>query len=111
MMPTALTLKNIPDEVYDRLKISAEKHRRSLNSEAIACLEAVLLPEQLPVAERLARARALRSTMPKATCRARDIQTFSVAVAVDLEARRVAFPPLAERRSRRVRRHTCELLV
>ena len=43
-MPTTLTLKNIPDDVYDRLKASAEAHRRSLNSEAIVCLESVLLP-------------------------------------------------------------------
>ncbi|MGC8703572.1 MAG: FitA-like ribbon-helix-helix domain-containing protein, partial [Thiomonas sp.] len=43
-MPTTLTLKNIPDEVYQRLKTSAEIHRRSLNSEAIVCLESVLIP-------------------------------------------------------------------
>jgi plasmid stability protein len=30
-MPTTLTLKNIPDEVYQRLKASSESHRRSLN--------------------------------------------------------------------------------
>jgi predicted nucleic acid-binding protein/plasmid stability protein len=60
MMPTTLTLKNIPDEVYERLKASAETHRRSLNSEAIVCLESVLLPGRISVTERLARARALR---------------------------------------------------
>ena len=43
-MPTTLTLKNIPDEIYVRLKAAAESHRRSLNSEAIVCLESVLLP-------------------------------------------------------------------
>ena len=43
-MAMTLTLKNIPDDVYTRLKLSAELHRRSLNSEAIVCLEAVLLP-------------------------------------------------------------------
>jgi antitoxin FitA len=32
-MPTTLTLKNIPDAVYDRLKLSAKMHRRSMNSE------------------------------------------------------------------------------
>jgi len=46
-MPTTLTLKNIPDEVYDRLKHSAEMNRRSMNSEAIVCLEAALLPNRL----------------------------------------------------------------
>ena len=58
-MPTTLTLKNIPDEVYDRLKQSAVTNRRSMNSEAIVCLEAALLPNRLTSAERLARARAV----------------------------------------------------
>jgi plasmid stability protein len=62
-MPTTLTLKNIPDAVYERLKASAGLHRRSLNSEAIVCLEAVLAPARLDPAERLARARALRDTL------------------------------------------------
>lgn len=64
-MPTNLTLKNVPDEVYERLKASAESHRRSLNSEAIVCLEAVLLPSRVSVGERLARARSLRAALPK----------------------------------------------
>lgn len=72
-MPTTLTLKNIPDEVYERLKLSAETHRRSLNSEAIVCLESVLLPGRIAAAERLARARALRASLPKGEFRARDI--------------------------------------
>jgi plasmid stability protein len=35
----ALTIKNMPDEVYRRLKESARLNRRSLNSEAIVLLE------------------------------------------------------------------------
>lgn len=72
-MPTTLTLKNIPDEVYQRLRASAETHRRSLNSEAITCLESVLLPGRMPTAERLARARELRGALPQGKFRARDI--------------------------------------
>ncbi len=64
-MPTTLTLKNIPDTLYERLKASAEKHRRSLNSEAIVCLESVLLPTKITPKERLARARALRDSLPQ----------------------------------------------
>ena len=64
-MPTTLTLKNIPDAVYERLKASAEVNRRSLNSEAIVCLESVLIPGRIGVSERLARARALRANLPK----------------------------------------------
>jgi len=62
-LATTLTLKNIPDEVYTRLKASAQLHRRSLNSEAIVCLEAVLLPTRISVDERLARVPALRESL------------------------------------------------
>lgn len=75
-MSTTLTLKNIPDTVYDRLKLSAAAHRRSMNSEVIVCLEAVLLPAQMTPTERLARARALRAALPKGKFRTRDIDTL-----------------------------------
>jgi plasmid stability protein len=75
-MPTTLTLKNIPDNVYHRLKASAETHRRSLNSEAIVCLESVLLPGTVTPSERLARARELRGTLPQGKFWARDIDSF-----------------------------------
>ena len=75
-MPTTLTLKNIPDTVYERLKISAEAHRRSLNSEAIVCLEAVLLPAKLTPNERLARVRTLRNALLKGKFRAGGIDTM-----------------------------------
>jgi plasmid stability protein len=35
----ALTLKNIPDDLHARLKASAARNRRSLNSEILARLE------------------------------------------------------------------------
>jgi antitoxin FitA len=72
-MPTTLTLKGIPNEVYERLKASAAAHRRSLNGEAIVCLESVLLPGKTSPAERLARARVLRATLPQGKFRAKDI--------------------------------------
>jgi plasmid stability protein len=75
-LPTTLTLKNIPDEVYQRLRASAEAHRRSLNSEAIVCLETVLLPGRMDPAERLARARALRAALPETRYRVHDIDSF-----------------------------------
>jgi plasmid stability protein len=75
-MATTLTLKNIPDEVYQRLKQSAEVHRRSLNSEAIVCLESVLLPRKLTPDERLSRARELRQALPRGKFRAREIGEF-----------------------------------
>lgn len=45
----ALTIKGIPDDVYRRLKVNAVRHRRSLNSEVITCLERSLaFPERKP---------------------------------------------------------------
>jgi plasmid stability protein len=72
-VPTTLTLKNIPDAVYEKLKLAAQNHRRSLNSEAIVCLESVLLPTRMTPGERLARARELRALLPQGAFRAEDI--------------------------------------
>lgn len=74
-MATALTLKNIPADVYDRLKAAARANRRSLNSEVIVCLEAVLAPSKIAPGERLARAQQLRAGFDRTFC-ANDIQTF-----------------------------------
>lgn len=75
-MPTNITLKNVPDEVYKRLKAAAELHRRSLNSEAIVSLEAVLVPGSAMPNERLARARELRATLVANKFKAREIDAF-----------------------------------
>ena len=75
-MPTTLTLKNIPDDLYLRLKASAESHRRSLNSEALVCLESVLLPGRATAEEVIARARAIRDSLPKGRFTAEDIDAF-----------------------------------
>lgn len=50
----AITLKNIPDRLYQRLKYFAKLHHRSLNSEIIFSLEkSVGLAEEDPAALRL----------------------------------------------------------
>jgi len=59
----AITLKGIPDDLYERLKLSAKAHHRSLNSEVIACLERQLTPHVPSTDERLARARKLRAAV------------------------------------------------
>lgn len=62
-----ITLKNIPDDLYDRLKSQAQAHRRSVNSELIHCLETVLRPKKITTEERLGRIRSLRPKIdPKA---------------------------------------------
>lgn len=63
-MPRSLTLKNLPDDLYDRLKQAAQQHRRSLNNEAIVCLEVALPPQPITATERLDQIRALRHSLP-----------------------------------------------
>ncbi len=57
----AFTLKNIPDELYIRLKETAKAHRRSLNSEILYCVERTLGAHKIDVSEHLAMARTLRA--------------------------------------------------
>jgi plasmid stability protein len=59
----ALTLKNIPDDLYARLKKSAAEHRRSINREAIVCLEQVLTSPRIDPEAFLARVRARRERL------------------------------------------------
>lgn len=53
-----LTLKNIPDELHALLKESAEKNRRSLNSEILIRLESAF---SAPVIDARQRAKALKA--------------------------------------------------
>ena len=55
-----LTVKNVPEPLVERLKGQATLHRRSLNHEVIACLEAVTLATPLDLDSLLARVRAVR---------------------------------------------------
>ncbi len=60
-MPS-LSIKNIPKEVLTRLRREAAKNRRSINQEAIVCLEKTLghRPRRIDQDVFLARARELR---------------------------------------------------
>jgi plasmid stability protein len=62
-VPKSLTLKNLPDGLHERLAAAAKRHRRSLSSEAIVCLEAGL-GDRPSVEDRLAQIRALRQGLP-----------------------------------------------
>jgi len=57
----SVTIKNIPDELYEQLKESANAHHRSINSELIVCLERVLMPAKVSAEERLETAKELRA--------------------------------------------------
>lgn len=55
-----ITLKNIPPELYTRLKQSAQANHRSLNSEIIACIERAVSSQSLNTDAILNTARSLR---------------------------------------------------
>ena len=55
-----LTLKGIPDELHARLKEQARRNRRSLNAEAIRCLERGLGTATVDPAELRERLRMVR---------------------------------------------------
>ncbi len=56
----ALTIKNIPNDLYNELKTVAKQHHRSINSEVIMCLKRTLLPQKTSPESRLAEIRTLR---------------------------------------------------
>ena len=58
-MPT-ITVKNIPEALYEQLKQSARAHRRSINSEILVCIERAVSPQRVDAEVRIARARQLR---------------------------------------------------
>ena len=59
-MATTITVKNIPPELYERLKQSAVLHHRSINSEVIALIEASIAAKRRKPEDFLASARAIR---------------------------------------------------
>jgi len=59
----AMTIKNIPDDLYRELKHIAEQHHRSINSEVIVCLKRTLFPVRISAEDRLNSARALRASI------------------------------------------------
>jgi plasmid stability protein len=58
-----VTLKNVPQELVERLKSEARQNRRSLNQEALARLEASLLAPRRSGAEAVEALRRLHRRM------------------------------------------------
>ena len=57
-----ITVKSIPDDLYERLRQSATENRRSINSEIIVCIErSVQSRKQEDIDTILAKARQMRS--------------------------------------------------
>ena len=59
-MPT-ITIKNIPEDIYEDLKRSANLHRRSINSEVVVCIEKAVRGYRVNPAEFTGRVAALRN--------------------------------------------------
>ena len=55
-----ITIKNIPDDLYEQLKETAAANRRSINSEVIHLIEQAVSGRQLDPEAFIARARLLR---------------------------------------------------
>lgn len=58
-MPS-ITVKNISEEIYEKIHGQANAHHRSINSEIIACLEQTVKHQQLSTDDILQEARRLR---------------------------------------------------
>ena len=60
-----VTVKNIPDDIYERLKAVAEINRRSINSEIIVCIEHAVASRRIDPEKALESARRLRALTAK----------------------------------------------
>lgn len=56
----AITVKNIPIDVYERVKQRAKTNRRSINSELISIIEQALVLHPVDIEETLERTRQIR---------------------------------------------------
>lgn len=63
-MPT-LTVRDIPDRLYDRLRERAARHRRSLSNEVVTLLEATLQPQPVDAEAFIAQAEAVHGRFPE----------------------------------------------
>ena len=59
-----ITLKDIPAPVHSALKLRARRHGRSLNKEALACLEMAVAPSSVNIHAMLLDIRAHRAALP-----------------------------------------------
>lgn len=59
-MPASITIRDIPDEVYEKLKRQAELHQRSINSEVIFYLKQMVRSHRPEPDQVIARAKRLK---------------------------------------------------
>jgi antitoxin FitA len=58
-----VTVKNLPDELHQKLRESAKLHHRSINNEIIALLESKLHPQRVDTTAMLAEIRKFRESL------------------------------------------------
>jgi plasmid stability protein len=71
-----LTIKNIPSEVYERLKRRAKANRRSINQEAIAVIERAIETPPIDVDFTLERTRKIRELTAQYRIRDEELETW-----------------------------------
>ncbi|MCF8303337.1 MAG: Arc family DNA-binding protein [Bacteroidales bacterium] len=59
-MAVNITIKGIPKEVYERLRIRAKAQRRSINAQILTILEDQLSAKPMDVEERIKRVREIK---------------------------------------------------
>jgi len=59
-MPTNITIRDIPDDIYEKLKRQAELHHRSINSEVIVYLKTIVQSHRRDPDQIIARAKKLK---------------------------------------------------
>ena len=59
-----ITLKDIPQPIHTALKQRAKQHGRSLNKEALACLEMIVAPARVNITALLLDIRNHRASLP-----------------------------------------------
>jgi plasmid stability protein len=72
-----ITVKNIPEEIYERIKLQAKANRRSVNSEIISIFEhAIQKRTPIDVNDILERARKVRELTAHYTATAEEIDRW-----------------------------------
>ena len=69
-----VTIKNIPEQVYERIKAQAKKNHRSINGEIISILEQAISLPPIDVQATLERARRVRELTAGYTVTADEIE-------------------------------------
>lgn len=67
----SITIKNIPADLYDKLKIKARENRRSINNEVINCIDRSLRSRRIDAEEFIAKIEFIhhKHKVPKITAK------------------------------------------